>query len=468
VCRHWPGISVIGELDSWLITNYDCHGATSAGKNLKILVHFLGSSTLAPAQPPRRPSYKPNAKKMKRRDFVGNIAFGGFVGAAAVSTARCQEAVLPESASTKLPSGKLMITPLVLMAPREDGVTAVWGVSELCKGRLQWEDTNGNRATVAADDFGMVPQGASTIRINLSGLKPGNDYRVRCVTTNGSNTASQESPWKPFRTLNSAASETRFVVWNDTHVNNETIRKLDDVTPASDFLVWNGDTCNDWTNEELLIPTLLNPAERDITHNRPLLLVWGNHDVRGAWAFQLPHRVATPSGRPFYALRSGPVAVICLHTGEDKPDNHPSFAGRVAFDDLRAEQTQWLKEIITEPQFRDAPYRIVCCHIPLRWTNEKVPDYENGGYDYFSHRSRAAWHDSLVQWKTQVVISGHTHQYQWIPATNDFPYGQITGGGPRSSDATWMEVVANNESLTITTHMLSGSPSQTVRFNSVV
>ncbi|HBJ35784.1 MAG TPA: hypothetical protein DDZ51_13770 [Planctomycetaceae bacterium] len=404
---------------------------------------------------------------MKRRDFVGNVAFGGLVGAAAVGSASGQEPASSKSAIATDRPDSLMTTPMALMAPGEQCVTAIWGVSELCKGRLEWEDADGSKGTAETDPFGMVPQGTSVIRVHLSGLQPSREYRVRSVTTSASQGKTEVGPWKGFRTLNSAASETRFVVWNDTHVQNETIAKLDEVTPAADFLVWNGDTCNDWTKNDLLIPTLLNPGNRDITNKRPLMMICGNHDVRGAWAFQLPEMIATPSGRPFYAFRSGPVAAICLHTGEDKPDNHPSFAGRVAFDSLRAEQAQWLQEIITQPLFRDAPYRIVFCHIPLRWTTERIPDYDNGGYDYFSHRSRQAWHDSLVQWKTQLVISGHTHQHQWIPANDRFPYGQLTGGGPKMAQATWIEAVANAESLAIETHQVGGGQSQVIRFDPI-
>ncbi|HTU99807.1 MAG TPA: hypothetical protein VMF13_04660, partial [Luteitalea sp.] len=119
--------------------------------------------------------------------------------------------------------------------------------------------------------------------------------------------------------------------------------------------------------------------------------------------------VATPSTRPFYAFRSGPLAAICLHTGEDKPDSHPSFGGRVAFDALRQEQADWLAGVIQEPAFRDAPYRMVFCHIPLRWLDESPQDYAATGFDRHSGRSRAAWHRSLVEWRTQLVVSGHTH-----------------------------------------------------------
>jgi hypothetical protein len=226
--------------------------------------------------------------------------------------------------------------------PPTDGLEVVWAVSRLSLGRLEWETRRWIQGVAAADPFGFVPQGERVLRVRLEGLKPGTVGRVRAHTVAANDGETVTGEWKPFRTLDPAAGQTRFVMWNDTHVFDETIQALHQVTPAADFLVWNGDTCNDWTREDLLIPTLLNPGGCDISLNRPLLVAYGNHDVRGAHAFKMPGVVATPGGRPFYAFRSGPVAVICLHTGEDKPDDHPSFRGRVAFDVLRAEQARWL------------------------------------------------------------------------------------------------------------------------------
>ncbi len=147
----------------------------------------------------------------------------------------------------------------------------------------------------------------------------------------------------------------------------------------------------------------------------------GNHDVRGTWAYQLEDFVATPEGRPFTAFRIGPVACVVLHTGEDKPDDHPTFEGRVAFEPLRAEQAEWLREVTARPGFRDAPYRVVFCHIPLRWTEESSVDYDAGEYDQFSRRSRDAWHDALVAWGAQIVVSGHTHEPAWLEPTAGVP-----------------------------------------------
>jgi predicted phosphodiesterase len=383
---------------------------------------------------------------MKRRKFFGTVAGGAAIGGAGLI--RAAEAA----------AGERVRSPAVLMAPREDGAEVVWAVSGLCRGHVEWKGEDGSSGRAGADCYGMVPQGEEILRVRLDGLKAGMKYDLRTVTEGDGNKTVGE--WKPFQTLDPAAKSTTFVIWNDTHQNDETIRRLHQSTPRGDFLIWNGDTCNDWHQEDWLVPTLLNPAGQDVSAGRPLFLVWGNHDVRGKWAFRLPEMIATPDGRPYYAFRSGPVAAICLHTGEDKPDSHPSFGGRVAFDKLRSDQTEWLKEVTAVPAFRDAPYRVAFCHIPLRWKVERkleAADYESGGYDYYSRRSRDAWHESLVGWGVQVVISGHTHQAALLPANTDFPYAQLVGGGPKPEQATWIEGKADGKELKLEVRNLEGN-----------
>lgn len=347
----------------------------------------------------------------------------------------------------------LVLSPPVVMAPRADGAEVVWAVSRLARGKVVARVPNGEMV-FRAGKMGFSAQGEKVLRVRLTGLPAGTEVHYEVITEasiGAPETVSSGS--RSFRTLDPRAASTRFVVWNDTHQNAETLRRLDEVTPAADFMIWNGDTCNDWHEENLIAPTLLHPAGRDFTSKRPLHLIWGNHDVRGRWGFRVPDYVATPGGQPYYGLRSGPLAAICLHTGEDKADDHPSFAGRADFQPLREEQARWMKHLVeSDPAFRDAPYRVVFCHIPLRWTDEST----DAGYDWFSKRSRDLWHPVLVQWKTQVVISGHTHRPAWIPSSDDFPYSQLIGGGPKPETARWIEGEADARSLRLVTRDLEG------------
>lgn len=358
-------------------------------------------------------------------------------------------------------SGEALVTsPLAIMAVRPDGFEAVWAVSRLSRGLLEWR-TEAAEGEARMDAFGMTPQGEQVLRVRVDALPAGAAVQVRAVTGAVDDGERHVTGWKTVKLLDGSAERARIAVWNDTHQHEDTLRALDAQTPEADLLVWNGDLCNDWKTPNQFVSTVLSPAGRDISAGRPLEVTIGNHDVRGDWAFQLPDYVATRDGRPFSAARIGPVACLFLHTGEDKPDAHPTFRGRVAFEPLRAEQAHWLREATARPEIRDAPYRLVFCHIPLRWTDETPADYDHEGYDWFSRSSRDAWHDALVAWGAQLIVSGHTHEPALIPADPDFPYAQVVAGGPDldpASDeaATWIDIQADPGSLRLVMRTLDG------------
>jgi len=311
---------------------------------------------------------------------------------------------------------RLVTSPPVIMAPRADGFEVAWGVGRLCRGWVEWT-ADDDAGIVNSDAFGMVPQGDEVLRVRLAGFSAGTEVKVRAVTEAANSPfARHESEWKTVRTLEPAATEAHFAMWSDTHEHEEALRALDEATPEVDLLVWNGDLVADnWSGDRGFAATVLDPAGLDVSKGRPLLVSLGNHDVRGPWAFKLREFIATPEDRPYSAFRLGPVACIVLHTGEDKPDAHPTFEGRVAFEGFRKEQAEWLLTATARPEIRDAPYRIVFCHIPLRWKQEPTVDYEGGGWDDFSRMSRDAWHDALTGWGAQAILSGHMHETAWLP-----------------------------------------------------
>jgi len=372
-----------------------------------------------------------------------------FLGAAIGSLAVCGVA-----RGKGEPNEELVASPPVAMAPRSDGMEFAWSVTRLCRGWIELETESGARC-FARDGWGFVPQGEKALRVRMDGLEPGTTYRYRAVTESMEGEKQRvESGWRTFQTLDASAPSTRFCVWNDTHDFGDTLKELDRKTPAADFLVWNGDANqNKWREEAAIPATLLNPGGTDFTARRPLAFAWGNHDARGTCGFRVPGYIATPGGRPFYAFRSGPLAAVVLDTGEDKPDDHPSFKGRVASEPLRREQADWLRrEVIGNPALRNAPYRVAFCHIPLRWTDEDT-EYS---FDHFSKRSRDLWHDALVDWGAQVVVSGHTHRPAKIEASAEFPYAQLIGGGPQPDRATWIEGEADAKSLRLKVRKLTG------------
>lgn len=76
--------------------------------------------------------------------------------------------------------------------------------------------------------------------------------------------------------------------------------------------------------------------------------------------------------------------------------------------------------------------------------------------------SRNAWHEALVQWGVQIIISGHTHLPAWLPPTEEFPYGQLIAGGSDEDvnspeAATWIEGIASGNELVLSMRTLDGA-----------
>ncbi|MGK0187932.1 MAG: 3',5'-cyclic AMP phosphodiesterase CpdA [Verrucomicrobiales bacterium] len=399
---------------------------------------------------------------MDRRKFFKLTAAGSVIGASTTTTGVGQEAE-PQKQST------LAVGPPTVMAPRTDGVEIVWRINSLAKGYVEYGATEKLGSVARNDGWGLRPAGKEVIRVRLDGLEEGATYHYRVITEGFDQKAPivETGKLRSFRTLSASADNTSFCVWNDTHKNNDTIQKLASITPPGDFLLWNGDVSNDWYREGEVAEALLTPggAESgvDFTAKSPLLLLRGNHDVRGTLAYQVEDYTATPSGKPWYAFRSGPVAVICMDTGEDKPDDHPYLFGRVACEPMRKEEAEWLEKTIEQSEIKNAPYRIVFCHIPLRWSDETTQH----GYDHFSKRSRELWHDSLVKWGAQVIISGHTHRDAYIEANEAFPYAQLVGGGPKMPQARLITGRADSKQLVFNMIDMEGKETRSHSFPSL-
>src|SRR5690606_5327124 len=132
-----------------------------------------------------------------------------------------------------------------------------------------------------------------------------------------------------------------------------------------------------------------------------------------------------------FAIRLGPIALVGLDTGEDKPDAHPVFAGTAAFEPYRELQAAWLKSAVQRPEIAEAPIRIAVCHIPLRGGRGENDGTTLEGFASYSGFGAELWMPTLVQARFAAVISGHTHRHRIDDATESDPVMQVVGGGPQ-------------------------------------
>jgi hypothetical protein len=286
------------------------------------------------------------------------------------------------------PDGPVFAGSSVVSGPAAEEICILQPVQRLATGYLEFAVEGGEWQRVDADDDGLAPLSEHVLKFRLPPLPAGKMIRHRVVARaagwikvrqfyHGEFKAGEQqvSPESSFRTLDPSADTTTFAVWNDTHENAETLKALDKLTNAMkpDFMLWNGDQSNDVHFENQMTGQFLSPEGLAIADKWPLAYVRGNHDCRGPAARSVADFTGTPGDRFYYAFRSGPLAAIVLDTGEDKPDDSPYLSGMGAFQKMAKEQAAWLKELVKVPWFREAPHKVLFCHIPLWFDHPKIP-----------------------------------------------------------------------------------------------
>lgn len=407
---------------------------------------------------------------MDRRTF---IAASGTVGLGTVASGLLAETPEVDGASQEFsagssPAGPALSGSPVVSGPSHEAITILQPLQRHATGYLEFAVDDAAFQRIDTDEAGLLPFEQYVLKFRLPPLPAGRRIRYRVTArtigwvpvrnfVHGKIVAGtpEVGPEFSFRTLDPTSESTQFVVWNDTHENQQTLESLVEKTAeiAPDFLLWNGDQTNDVNFPARMANQLLSPGGLAIARQWPLAYVRGNHDVRGPAARHLPKFTGTPDDQFYYAFRSGPVAALVMDTGEDKADDHPNFAGLASFQRLRERQADWLAKVIKEPWFREAPFRVLFCHLPLWW----IRDRKDIDWWEFSQVSREAWLPQLVEGRVNLVISGHTHQARWMPAGDKQPIGQLVGGAPQTQYATLIHGEATREKMKLKVTKLDGS-----------
>jgi len=266
---------------------------------------------------------------------------------------------------------------------------------------------------------GLVPVG-TVHRVVLSGLQPGHSYQYRVASRRvvalkpywPDRGQTVESPVLDFTLFDTAKKTTAFATITDTHEDVARIRALMDVIRQApvDFVAETGDAFNYVVSENQIKDRFLDPVAAGLQGRTPLLYVRGNHEYRGEMARSLGDYLHEQGGKYFYTRDQGPVHLVVVDTGEDKPDATNVYAGLNNLRDYRKQELAWFQQVLTgEPRMRTAPFTVVLGHDP-----------EWGWLD----GDNAAWMRAANAAKVDLFIAGHLHQLAWFkPGThgNDFP-----------------------------------------------
>ena len=252
--------------------------------------------------------------------------------------------------------------------------------------------------------------------VTITGLEPGQRYRYRIY---GKLVKDDTDPYgvqfgsahrikfkgdAVFKTLDRNASRCRFVMLNDVHGNAERYRTLTQGVDSVDLLILNGDMVSYITDIETALSCVFGSVP-ELVADVPSVWVRGNHETRGRDAAEMKQYAPTPTGEPYHLLRHGPVAILVMDAGEDKPDANAEYSGMADFDSYRLKELEWLRQAVADPVFSEAPVKVAVMHIPAfreegswygqTWVNENfVPVLNQAGVD--------------------LMLSGHHHRHIYV------------------------------------------------------
>jgi predicted phosphodiesterase len=292
-----------------------------------------------------------------------------------------------------------------LVAPTETSAVIVWATDTPSHSKVLYgHDALDHEATNV--EHGLLPVG-TVHSVALRGLTPGQIYQYRVVSTRvvrlkpyypdmGLTT---ESRIHSFETFDRDKTTTAFSVVTDTH---EDVKRIEELLALidwdnTDFLVHTGDAFDEIESEDQVFERWVDPVTKPLDGSKPLIYARGNHETRGSYARELFRYVPVEEGRYYYARDNGPVHLIVVDTGEDKPDDTSVYAGLNDFRSFRQQEFLWLEEHAKQNRrMTDAPFRVVVMHQPV------LGEMEGDG---------ERWNDWANTSKIDLVITGHKHRF---------------------------------------------------------
>lgn len=297
------------------------------------------------------------------------------------------------------------------------------------------------------EEDGMYKAYIRLNKIFIPNLQEGKTYRYRVCSKpitlfepyNLEYGEEVQTSWFTFTTPATDAKEVSCVVLNDMHDSPEAYGKLMGLVKdrSYEFVALNGDSFHYQTDEQQIINHLLLPCTSLFASEKPFIMIRGNHETRGKFRREFKNYFALPDNKYHFSFRQGPVYWVMLDTGEDKPDDHPVYAGIVDFDGLRERQAKWLEEVVKTKEYQEAAYRVVVMHIP---------PYHSGDWHGPTH-CRELFSPIFEANKVDLVVSGHTHRYGVHPPDGDHTYPIVIGGGSKEGTRTVMHIHADRNRL---------------------
>jgi len=249
-------------------------------------------------------------------------------------------------------------------------------------------------------------------RAELTGLEP--DVTYRYLVRSGSAT----SQVFEFTTLPRPGSLDCRIAWiADTQSNPATLTQHVGHIAAfePDILVTVGDLLGDGSQLGLWNPEWWSPmSTSNLGQTVPQAVAFGNHEGEHPLTYAhiwLPgNGQSVPGCGAWHAFTVGPVFIVLLDTNTGNDREVP-------------DQTVWLEQQLSGPAAQQALFRVVAFH---------MPPYSNLWY-CGTEWVVDEWVDLFQQYQVDLVLSGHTHDYE-RGTIDGVTYCIIGGGGGALED----------------------------------
>lgn len=289
----------------------------------------------------------------------------------------------------------------------------------------------------------------STVHVvHLTGLTPGTRYRYRVFAQEvlshvhykvmygevASTAVYQKKPLM-FTTSDPDRESVSFAMVNDIHGRSDALEKLVSQCDLkkTDLFLFNGDMVSFFNNEKEIFDGFMDKAIQLFASETPMYYTRGNHETRGAFATSFQNYFSPGEENIYYTFRQGPVCFVILDSGEDKPDSDIEYFGITDYDRYRTEQAAWLKQVVNSKEYREAPFKVVVCHMPPfgGWHGEKEVEQK--------------FIPLLKEAAPDLMLCGHLHRYKRNDSGEGVPFPVIV-----NSNNSVLKAEANGRSLQIT------------------
>ena len=226
-----------------------------------------------------------------------------------------------------------------------------------------------------------------------------------------------------------ASDGLQHVALSDVHEAADAAIRAASYEENADFVIFLGDIVSMVESEK--DAQLVNKIAHGITGGQiPVIYARGNHEIKGEYSEVLYKYVGSRNQEFYYWVTlSDAVYAVVLDMGEDHEDDWWEYYGTAQFDQYRREQTRMLEELLEDGTFKNYPYRMALCHIPIPYVEE----------DGLFEQTRLDWTALLNEMGMDISLSGHLHKmWQLLPGavepntrlTYAFDYYGDSGKGP--------------------------------------